>query len=448
MFVFRASRFLGASAVALLLANCASEPSRTRQMSEQNQREIGAFADKRKYGSASPRVVQYGDHVPKGGGRDHVGKPYQVAGRWYTPRDNPNYSAVGHSSWYGDAFHGRKTANGEVYDKHAYTAAHPTMPLPSYARVTNTTNNRSIIVRVNDRGPFHGGRIIDVSERVAHALEFKHLGTARVKVDYMQRANTRGSDDRLLVSTLRTDGQLAQLPGGSTPVPSQQPIMVASNEPPPGVSTSRPAFAPLRQQPAVAVPSQIRPQGDDEPAQAEATEQNAGAVQVTETRPVRRAMPLPADRPFDLGSIPGAGTPMNRVNNGQATPARAPSTQPQIPRDRVAAVYFAPDTGFKAAFNGANPMTRLKAGVFDPQPQKAVGAVARQTLVAGLFRDRSNAERMAKVLAAHGTPSLTPVQAAGGMAYKVSATGFASDVAARSALSASRAAGARDAVIR
>jgi rare lipoprotein A len=447
MFVSRASRFLGVSAVALVLANCASEPNRTRQISAQNQREIGAFADKRKYGSASPRVVQYGDNVPKGGGRDHVGKPYQVAGRWYTPRDNPNYTAVGHSSWYGDAFHGRKTANGEVYDKHAYTAAHPTMPLPSYARVTNMTNNRSIIVRVNDRGPFHGGRIIDVSERVAHALEFKHLGTARVKVDYVQRANTRGSDDRLLVSTLRTDGQLAQLPGGSTPVPSQQPIMVASNDSPPGVSASRPAFAPVRQQPAAA-PSQIRPQTDEEPAQAETPEQNAGAVQVTETRPVRRAMPLPVDRPFDLGSIPGAGTPMNRVNNGQTVPVRALTAPPSPPRDRVAAVYFAPDTGFKAAFNGSDPMTRLKPGVFDPQPQKVVGSAAQQTLVVGLFKDRRNAERLTQMLTSHGKPSMTPVPVSGGTAYRVTATGFASDAAARSALAASRAAGAADAVIR
>jgi rare lipoprotein A len=449
MFMPRASRFFGVSAVALLLANCASEPTRTRQMSAQNQREIGAFADKRKYGSASPRVVQYGDTVPKGGGRDHVGKPYQVAGRWYTPRDNPNYSAVGHSSWYGDAFHGRKTANGEIYDKHAYTAAHPTMPLPSYARVTNMTNNRSIIVRVNDRGPFHGGRIIDVSERVAHALEFKHLGTARVKVDYVQRANTRGSDDRLLVSTLRTDGQMAQLPGGSTPVPSQQTIMVASNEPPPGVAASRPAFAPVRQQPAAAAPPAIRPQTDEEqPATAETREQNAGAVQVTEIRPVRRAMPLPADRPFDLGSIPGAGTPMNRVNNGQVVPVRALTQPPSPPRDRVAAVYFAPDTGFKAAFSGQDPMTRLKPGVFDPKPQKAVGTMAERTLVAGLFKDRRNAERLTQILASHGKTSMTPLQVLGATAYRVTATGFASDGAARAALAASKAAGATDAVIR
>ncbi len=86
-----------------------------------------------------------------------IGKTYTVAGKRYTPYDKPvGYTAVGTASWYGEAFHGRRTANGEVYDRHGISAAHPTMPLPAYARVTNMLNNRSIIVRVNDRGPYHG----------------------------------------------------------------------------------------------------------------------------------------------------------------------------------------------------------------------------------------------------------------------------------------------------
>jgi rare lipoprotein A len=369
-------RCCGVSAIALLLANCASEPSRgNRQLSAQNQREIGSFSDRSRYGAASPRVVQYGENVPKGGGKDHVGKPYRVAGRWYTPRDNPGYTAVGHASWYGDAFHGRKTANGEIYDKHSYTAAHPTMPLPSYARVTNLGNNRSIVVRVNDRGPFHGGRIIDLSERVAHALEFKHIGTARVKVDYLQRASTAGSDDRKLVASLRTDGNPAELPGGSSPVPSPRPVMVASNEAVPGLSAAVPAVTPRP------VPT-ARPLPQPAPAQQlEAAQDGEGvaeALLVSENRPVRRSMPLPQDRPFDLGSIPGAGTPMNRVNNGQITPARAVAPQPAPSRDRVATVYFAPAEGFKAAFGDKDPMRLLKAGAFDPMPLRPVVADTRR----------------------------------------------------------------------
>ena len=117
-----------------------------------------------RYGvSASARVVEPGQPVPKGGGVYRVGKPYVVAGREYVPQEDINYSAVGLASWYGDDFHGRYTANGEIFDMNSISAAHPTLPLPSYVRVTNLANHRSIIVRVNDRGPYVGNRVIDLS---------------------------------------------------------------------------------------------------------------------------------------------------------------------------------------------------------------------------------------------------------------------------------------------
>ena len=117
-----------------------------------------------------------------------------------------SYTVVGMASWYGAAFHGRRTANGEVYDMGSITAAHPTMPLPSYARVTNLDNGYSVIVRVNDRGPYHGGRVMDVSSRAADVLGFKGAGTAKIKVDYVGRAPMEGSDDNTLLASLRTDG--------------------------------------------------------------------------------------------------------------------------------------------------------------------------------------------------------------------------------------------------
>ena len=129
-----------------------------------------------KYGPASPRVVEDGQPVPRGGGQYLVGHPYTIAGHTYYPGENSSYTAVGMASWYGDAFHGRRTANGEVYDMRSLTAAHPTMPLPSYARVTNLANGYSVIVRVNDRGPYHGGRVMDVSSRAADVLDFKAHG--------------------------------------------------------------------------------------------------------------------------------------------------------------------------------------------------------------------------------------------------------------------------------
>ena len=109
--------------------------------------------------SASPRVAIAPHSFTKGGGHYKVGKPYKVRGRWYTPREEPGYVRHGRASWYGPNFHGRRTANGEIFNQHDLTAAHPTFPLPSYARVTNTSNGQSIVVRVNDRGPYSHSQI-------------------------------------------------------------------------------------------------------------------------------------------------------------------------------------------------------------------------------------------------------------------------------------------------
>ena len=135
-----------------------------------------------RYGVASSqRVVEPGQPVPKGGGVYRVGKPYMVSGRTYVPRENVSYNEVGLASWYGDDFHGRYTANGEIFDENALSAAHPTLPLPSYARVTNLRNHKSIVVRVNDRGPYAFNRLIDVSVKTAKVLGFYGQGVAPVK---------------------------------------------------------------------------------------------------------------------------------------------------------------------------------------------------------------------------------------------------------------------------
>src|SRR5262245_19722966 len=201
----------GAVAVAtcLVLANCASS------------NKFSSRVDPRYGVSASPRVVAFGEPVPKGGGTYRVGKPYTVAGRVYVPEEDVNYRAEGMASWYGDDFHGRLTANGEVFDMTSLTAAHPTLPMPSYARVTNMSNGKSLIVRVNDRGPYHGNRLIDVSNKAAELLEFKGNGVAKVRVEYVGRAPLEGSDDRQLMATLRT----------GIPAPSPSMVWVASARP-------------------------------------------------------------------------------------------------------------------------------------------------------------------------------------------------------------------------
>jgi rare lipoprotein A len=246
------------------------------------------------YGPASPKVVADGEPIPRGGGSYMVGKPYTIAGRTYYPSEK-KYAAVGVASWYGDAFHGRRTANGEIYDRDSISAAHPTMPLPSYARVTNLRNNYSMIVRVNDRGPYAPGRIMDVSRRVADALDFRRSGTTKVKVEYIGAASLAGSDDHKLLATLRNDGLPATLNGA--------PVMVAED--------SRPMRQPMRT------------------AMAEATEPAAGETASDTPQPPLRpsAMPvqalalngpppLPPSRPYDLETIPGAGVP---IGAGQRT---------------------------------------------------------------------------------------------------------------------------------
>ncbi len=231
-----AARGTFAVAVCLVLANCSSS-------------NLSSRVDP-KYGvSSSPRVVAMDEPVPKGGGTYRVGKPYIVAGRVYVPEEDVNYRQEGLASWYGDDFHGRLTANGEVFDMTSLSAAHPTLPMPCYARVTNLANGKSLIVRVNDRGPYHGDRVMDVSSRAAELLEFKNNGVARVRVEYVGRAPLEGSDDRLLMATLRT--------GAPAPAPSL--VRVASAHP----------FVPE-------IPSS--------------------------SRSIRGEVPLPEGRPYNLGS--------------------------------------------------------------------------------------------------------------------------------------------------
>jgi len=227
--------FVGAVTLSAFLAGCSGQ---TPKVGVSQTKEYFAESE---YGvKASPRVAAGESNLPRGGGRYQVGKPYQIKGRWYHPKEDPDYRAEGAASWYGDAFHGRLTANGEVYDMTHLTAAHPTMPLPSYARVTNLRNGSSVIVRVNDRGPFARDRVIDLSKRAAEMLEYKSAGVARVRVEYVGPAPLNGHDDSFLLASYR--------PGGAAPDPSDglpTGVMVAMAGPTPtqAVPSAVAAFA-------------------------------------------------------------------------------------------------------------------------------------------------------------------------------------------------------------
>ncbi|HZT27496.1 MAG TPA: septal ring lytic transglycosylase RlpA family protein [Pseudolabrys sp.] len=252
----RCAGFIGLVVLGLLLANCSGN--------------VAGRIDPRYGVASSARVVQPGEPVPKGGGVYRVGRPYTVAGRVYTPEENAQYSESGLASWYGDDFHGRYTANGEIFDMNSISAASPTLPLPSYARVTNLDNHRSIVVRVNDRGPYVGNRLIDVSVRTAKLLGFYGKGVTKVKVEYIGRAPLAGSDDEKLAATLREPGKSA-------------PVQVASAE----------NFAPAY--------------FDPHPL----------------TRAMPRQAPMPPERPYALGDDTAEAPPPPDVAAAPPPPAKA-----------------------------------------------------------------------------------------------------------------------------
>src|SRR5215470_5084860 len=169
--------------------------------------------------AASPTTSE--EPLAKGGGSFKIGRPYERNGQTFVPAEDLSYRGEGIASWYGPDFHGRLTANGEVFDMNSISAAHPTLPLPSYLRVTNLANGRSIIARLNDRGPYAKNRLIDLSIGTAKALDFYGGGLARVRVEYVGPAPLEGSDDRMLMATLRH----------GSPAPSPSRVMVASTKP-------------------------------------------------------------------------------------------------------------------------------------------------------------------------------------------------------------------------
>jgi rare lipoprotein A len=354
---------------ALALAGCAT-PQPTRLSYSHGHEHFSQS----KYGHASRKVVADGEPVPRGGGQYLVGRPYTVAGRRYYPAENPSYSAVGMASWYGAAFHGRRTANGEVYDMASLSAAHPTMPLPSYARVTNLENGYSVIVRVNDRGPYHGGRVMDVSSRVADVLDMKAMGTAKVKVDYVGPAPMEGSDDSQLLASLRTDGSPANMIGYSAPVmmanaAAEQTETIWSffsgggrggqqSQPQP---EPQPAPAPAPEPRPVEVASAPEPSPPPpEPVRVAAAPQDSGAAPAesadadpTPPEPIhashlaRGRVPLPPARPFDLSlsrssTVAAVAAQSSSVSSTRVSSLHAvmPPRRPELHASAERALYY------------------------------------------------------------------------------------------------------------
>ena len=168
-----------------------------------------AFTSKEFGVKVSPRVTK-AKYPPRGGGRVMPSKPYTVRNVTYQPVDGPGYVERGKASWYGQDFHGRRTANGEIFGAYYLTAASPVLPIPSYARVTNLENGRSVMVRVNDRGPYMSGRIIDLSYQAAEALGYRAKGSASVEVRYVGPAPLNVDDNKMLMASLSRETRIEQ----------------------------------------------------------------------------------------------------------------------------------------------------------------------------------------------------------------------------------------------
>lgn len=359
---------------AAFLAACASPTPKAS--SKKRSKEYFAESE---YGvKASPRVTTKRSNLKRGGGRDQLGRPYKVRGKMYYPKEDKNYKKVGSASWYGDAFHGRLTANGEIYDMTHLTAAHPTMPLPSYARVTNLANGSSVIVRVNDRGPYHDGRLIDLSRRAAEMLDYTHAGTAKVQVEYVGRAPLDGRDEQYLMASYNS-GNRAPDPSDGLPTG----VMIAMNGPTPSTDLGG-ASAPF--------PGTMT---DVAPAPASPEMMAFGNFILPEFGP------LVPERPADT---------LAQKQLALATMSYADD------RVRSAATAFAAlDNGMTSA-DIAQSWKRLN-------PNGGVGAVSQSYVAVGTFESEAEARRLARTLSNIGRIAIENSEIDGAQLYTVNLYG-------------------------
>ncbi|MEZ5872043.1 MAG: septal ring lytic transglycosylase RlpA family protein [Nitratireductor sp.] len=320
----------------------------------------------------SPRVTE-ARNVPKGGGRYQVGKPYKIKGKWYKPAEDPQYAATGMASWYGPNFHGRLTANGEVYNQYALSAAHPTMPLPSYARVTNLENGSSVIVRVNDRGPYAHGRIIDLSAKAAKLLAYEKKGVANVKVEYVGKARLDGEDDKFLLASYRGPGIPEIAPGATQPG-----TMIAMADEP---------------QPAAPIASAIA--------------SNTGQAEGLDQQTILLAqIPVPTERPSTYDGIPFEVMPLEPMLTASLQPIGYAEDNPL--NRRVARAFATVDNGKRGALDDK------------PVPDQQGDASQMVEIMLGSFSDPALAELAAQSNADLGLVKVTRSHLGHRSAYQAS----------------------------
>jgi len=352
----------------------------------------------------------------RGVGAYRVGEPYEIKGVWYYPAVDYNYDRIGVASWYGQEFEGRLTANGEIFDLNGLTAAHTTLPMPSIVQVTNLENGRSLQLRVNDRGPFVDGRLIDVSRRAAQLLGFESQGTTRVRVTVLKEESIAAAEEAMHnsgeVMVAEASGSGLSGPPTIRPAPIYTPSAVRPEARNPAMAPTRPEIEPRRSPPAQIAamprePASVPPQVPEiamarveppapRPASSRAASSTAMTIAAAEppsAAPARYRFSLIARA--EAAELPPVRTP-ERKSGIAATPARVMRMPPSPPRGAASA--------------------RMPAGGIYIQ--------------AGAFSRRDNAERAQSKIAGLGRVQVTSASIRGIAMYRVRVGPFASQTQA------------------
>ena len=327
--------------------------------------------------------------APHGVGRYKVGKPYQIKGTWYHPAEDFGYEEVGMASWYGRQFHGKHTANGEIYDMNDMTAAHRTLPLPSVVRVTNLDNGRTVKLRVNDRGPFAHGRIIDVSRRAAQMLGFKNKGVTRVRVKIV-------ADESMLLAGRGSSGgrlsdpvaEVGLVPDPAVAALNRAQLAAANATPPNRAVDGAPMYASVSALSAVAA---------SDPAVSALNRKQLAAVQGTPPSGAARMTP----------SSPPASTRRAVVASEPAISA--------LNRRQLAAVQAKPSPRTVQASMVSAPASARNAVVVPV----ATPPGTLTYIQAGAFSNRENAHRVRSRLSGLGPVEVRALQVDGRDFYRV-----------------------------
>ena len=354
-------------------------------------------------------------------GQYKVGQPYEVGGEWYTPREQSDYDETGVASWYGPTFYGHRTADGEIFNAGDMTAAHPTLPMPVYVRVTDLDNGRSAILRVNDRGPYANNRIIDVSEHAAEVLGFKRAGTAHVRVQYVGRADNGApppaeeDDSGATVMAANTPAETS--PGadvGDTAADAAEATQTAAlNAASAGgtvVADAATAAAPVAVAPAIPLPAPDAqaPPGDDEAADDQsgppATDDSGSSAADAQT----------ASAPVDVAPLEAGSQETAQGDSAEQGPQQVPAD----PSPPVVAQADPPPPPAPAAVH----------------PAAAPPARNHLYVQAGAFASRDNANHLIAMLASVGSFFVSPIEKAGAELYRVRSGPFDDLAAANAAL--------------